>query len=96
MLSSPGASDDYDGRDYHLECEWCMNAVQASSQQLWLVFRSCWLPAVGHFGRCGVVEGHRRSGHGTSSAGLQVLVDSCGLGCVGGKESEVGSELPGV
>ena len=29
-------------------------------------------------------------------AGLQVLVDSCILGCVGGEEREVGSELPGV
>ena len=29
-------------------------------------------------------------------AGLQVLVDSCILGGVGGEEREVGSELPGV
>ena len=29
-------------------------------------------------------------------AGLQVLVDSCILVCVGGEEREVGSELPGV
>ena len=29
-------------------------------------------------------------------AGLQVLVDSCILGGVGGEDREVGSELPGV
>ena len=29
-------------------------------------------------------------------AGLQVLVDSCILGGVGGEERKVGSELPGV
>ena len=88
MLSGPVAGDDYDGRDHRLECKRCMNAVQASSQQQWLVSRSCWFLADGHVGQCGVVEGQGALVmvillH--PLAGLQVLVDSCILGCVGGK-----------
>ena len=78
VLWSPRAGDDYDGRDHRLECERCMNAVWASSQQQWLVSRSRWLPAGGHVGGYGVVEGHGRSGHGTSSASTGGLADSCG------------------
>ena len=78
VLWSPGAGDDYDGRDHHLECERCTNAVRASSRQQWLVSRSRWLPAGGHVGQCGVVEGRGRSGHGTSSASAGGLAGSCG------------------
>ena len=55
-----------------------MNAVRASSRQQWLVSRSRWLPAGGHVGQCRVVEGHGRSGHGTSSASAGGLAGSCG------------------
>ena len=44
----------------------------------WLVSRSRWLPAGGHVGQCGVVEGHGRSGPGTSSSSAGGLAGSCG------------------
>ena len=88
MLSSPGAGDDYNGRDHRLECVRCMNAIWASPRQQWLVYRSCWLPAEGHAGWCGVPEAHGCSGHGTSSASAGGLAGSCGqlyLGVCGRK-----------
>ena len=56
------------------------------------------LPAGGHVGRCGVVEGHGRAGHGTSSASAGGLAGSCGQLYLGGcgRRGEGGSELPGV
>ncbi len=100
VLSSPGAGDDYDGRDHHLECERCTNAVRASSRQQWLV-----CPGPVGFLQADMLAGVERwkvTGAPVMVlllrplAGLQVLVDSCILGCAGGEEREVGSELPGV